>query len=84
VEVQGSTMEHKSIKEIRDEIEKQIARMREPLFTSKGAPDPDWYLNAWLQGGWDTYAEGYKRVCSQQKRYGLTSGINRYFRTFCP
>lgn len=56
-------MEHKSIEEIRREIETQMLRMKEPLFTSKAAPDPDWYLNACLHvsgGNWDTYAMGYK------------------------
>lgn len=58
-------MEHKSIEEIRREIEAQILRIEEPLFTSKAAPDSDWYLNACLHvsgGNWDTYAMGYKRA----------------------
>jgi len=58
-------MEHKSIEEIRREIEAQMLRMKEPLFTSKAAPDSDWYLNACLHisgGDWDTYAMGYKRA----------------------
>ncbi len=55
-------MEHKSIEEIRDEIEAQMVRIREPLFTSKAAPHPDWYLNACLDVNWDVYAEGYKRA----------------------
>ncbi len=58
-------MEHKSIDEIRREIEAQMLRMKEPLFTSKAAPDPDWYLNACLNvggGDWDIYAIGYKRA----------------------
>lgn len=56
-------MEHKSIEESMREIEAQMLRMKEPLFTSKSAPDPDWYLNACLPvggGNWDTYAMGYK------------------------
>ena len=58
-------MELKSIEEIRREIDAQILRMKEPLFTSKAAPDPDWYLNACLHvsgGNWDIYAMGYKRA----------------------
>jgi hypothetical protein len=58
-------MEHKSIEEIRREIDAQILRVKEPLFTSKASPDPDWYLNACLHisgGDWDTYAMGYKRA----------------------
>ena len=58
-------MEDKTIEEMRTEIEAQTARIREPLFTSKAYPDPDWYLNAQLHvtpEQWDTYAEGYKRA----------------------
>ena len=58
-------MEHKSIKEIMGEIEAQIAHIKEPLFTSKAYPDPDWYLNACLHitpENWDTYAEGYRNA----------------------
>jgi hypothetical protein len=56
-------MEHKSIEEIRGEIEAQMVHVKEPLFTSKAYPDPDWYLNACLHvtpETWDTYAVGYK------------------------
>lgn len=55
----------KSIEEIRREIEAQIRRMKEPLFSSKAAPNPDWYLNACLNmggGDWDAYAMGYKQA----------------------
>jgi len=58
-------MDPESIEEIRLEIDAQILRMKEPLFTSKAAPDPDWYLNACLHvngGNWDIYAMGYKRA----------------------
>lgn len=58
-------MELKSIEEIWREIDAQILRMKEPLFTSKAAPDPDWYMNACLHisgGNWDIYAMGYKRA----------------------
>ena len=57
-------MEHRSIEEIRREIEAQILRIKEPLFISKAQPDPDWYLNACLHigEGWDAYAEGYKNA----------------------
>lgn len=72
-------MEHKSIEEIRDEIEAQIARMREPLFTSKAAPDPDWYLNAWLQVGWDTYAQGYKRAGDILVQYVIDNNWDQDF-----
>lgn len=51
-------MERKSIQELRDEIEAQVARIKEPLFTSKAYPDPNWYLNAVLHvtpDKWDTY-----------------------------
>jgi len=53
-------MEHKSIEEMRREIEAQMLRMKESLFTSKFAPDPDSYMNADSGGDWDTYAMGYK------------------------
>ena len=53
-------MEHKRIEEIRREIEAQMLRMKEPLFTSKFTPDPDSYMNADCGGNWDTYAMGYK------------------------
>ncbi len=56
-------MEHKNIEELMREIEAQMLCMKEPLFTSKSAPDPDWYLNACLPvsgGDWDAYAMGYK------------------------
>lgn len=54
-------MEHKSIQEIRDDIEAQMKFLKEPLFTSIAAPDPDCYLNACLHVNWDIYAEGYKK-----------------------
>ena len=54
-------MEHKSMEEIRGTIEEQMKFLREPLFTSIAAPDPDWYLNACLNADWDVYAEGYKK-----------------------
>ena len=53
-------MEHKSIEEMRREIEAQMLRMKESLFTSKNAPDSDSYMNADIGGDWDTYAMGYK------------------------
>lgn len=56
-------MEEESIQEIRKNIEAQIARIAEPLFTSKAFPNKEWYLNAQLHvtpDKWDTYAEGYK------------------------
>ena len=58
-------MESRSIEEMRHEADAQVLRMKEPLFASKAAPDPDWYLNACLHVGdedWDTYAMGYKRA----------------------
>lgn len=58
-------MENKSIEQIGDEIESQMIRISESLFTSKAFPDPDWYLNARLHvthENWDVYAEGYKRA----------------------
>ena len=55
-------MEHKSIQEIRDDIEAQMKFLREPLFRSIAAPDPDCYLNACLHVDWDVYAEGYKKA----------------------
>lgn len=54
-------MEHKSIQEIRDDIEAQMKFLTELLFTSIAAPDPDCYLNACLHVNWDVYAEGYKK-----------------------
>jgi len=53
-------MEHKSIEEMRREIEAQMLRMKESLFTSKFTPDPDSYMNADIGGDWDAYAMGYK------------------------
>lgn len=72
-------MEHKSIEEIRDEVEAQVARIREPLFTSKAAPDPDWYLNAWLHITWDTYAHGYKRAADILVQYVIENDWDQDF-----
>lgn len=47
---------------MRHEIESQMLRMKESLFTSKFTPDPDSYMNAYSGGDWDTYAMGYKRA----------------------
>jgi hypothetical protein len=52
----------KSIEEIRLEIEAQILRMKESLFTLKYTPDPDSYMNAGIGGDWDVYAMGYKKA----------------------
>jgi len=75
-------LEHKSIEEIRREIEEQILRIKEPLFSSKAAPDPDWYLNACLNisgGDWDTYAMGYKRAGDILVQYVIDNNSDQDF-----
>jgi hypothetical protein len=52
------------ISEIRAEIERQMAYLRQPLFTSE-APPSERHVIAYLHltpDGWDTYAEGYRRA----------------------
>lgn len=75
-------MEDKSIQELRDEIEAQVARIKEPLFTSKTYPDPNWYLNAVLHvtpDKWDTYAEGYKKAGDIAVQYVID---NKWYQDF--
>lgn len=75
-------MEHESIEEIKGEIEAHIARVRESLFTSKPAPDPDWYLNACVHIGgdnWDIYAEGYKRAGDILVQYVIDNNWDQDF-----
>ena len=75
-------MEHRSIEQIKNEIESQMTRINEPLFTSKAAPDPDWYLNACLHvtpETWDTYAEGYKRAGDILVQYVIDNNRDQDF-----
>lgn len=75
-------MEYKSVEEIRDEIEAQTARVREPLFTSKAAPEPDWYLNACLHvtpENWDVYALGYKLAGDTLVQYVIDNDRDQDF-----
>jgi hypothetical protein len=72
-------MQHEGWEEIRDEIRAQIARVREPLFTSKAYPDPDWYLNSWLAVTWDTYAQGYKRAADILVQYVIDNNWDQDF-----
>ncbi len=75
-------MEEKSVEEIRGKIQAEMARIREPLFTSKAAPDSESYLNACLHvtpEGWDTYAEGYKRAGDILVQYVVDNGRDQDF-----
>ena len=75
-------MEHESIDEVIRDIEAQMVHIKEPLFTSKAYPDPDWYLNAQLHvmsQNWDTYAEGYKRAGDILVKYVIDNKCDQDF-----
>lgn len=72
-------MEHKGMEEIRDTIEAQMKFLREPLFTSIAAPDPDWHLNACLHVNWDVYAEGYKKGGDTLVQYVIDNNWDQDF-----
>jgi hypothetical protein len=78
-------VEEKSIQDLRDEIEAQVARIGEPLFTSKSFPDPDWYLNAVLHispDKWDAYAEGYKKAADIIVQYIINNNRDQDYLIF--
>ncbi len=62
-------MEHKSIEEIRREIEAQMLRMKESLLTPKFAPAPDSYMNVDIGCDWDIFAMGYKMAGDMLVQY---------------
>ncbi len=75
-------MERKGIEKMRAEIEAQMARMREPLFTSKVAHDAERYLNADLHlssENWDTYATGYKIAGDNLVQYVIDNNLDQDF-----
>jgi hypothetical protein len=82
ISVKEREMEQKNIQEIKGDIEAQLVHIREPLFTSKSAPDPDWYLNARLHvtpENWDTYAEGYRSAADIIVQYVID---NNWYQDF--
>lgn len=75
-------MEHKNIKEMIAEIEAQMTRMKEPLFTSKVAHDAERYVNADLHlstENWDTYATGYKIAGDTLVQYVIDNNRDQDF-----
>ncbi|MHB8086008.1 MAG: hypothetical protein ACYDHZ_09285 [Dehalococcoidia bacterium] len=72
-------MEHENISEIREEIERQMANLKEPLFVSE-ASSSERHVIACLHlapDEWDTYAEGYRKAGDAMVEYIIDNDMDQ-------